>query len=67
MVNVPHITYTLHKKPVVLEKISKDVKYRKVPVTYSFKEHTYPVQVIKSPGCPMTRKPKSPSCGTIAP
>jgi hypothetical protein len=48
-INVPHVTYTLHKKPIVLEKISKNVQYNKVPVTFDFQTKKHPTKVISTP------------------
>jgi hypothetical protein len=48
-INVPHVTYTLHKKPIILEKISKNVHYNKVPVTFDFHTQKHPAKVINTP------------------
>lgn len=61
-VNIPHVKYTLHQKPVVFEKISKQVSYDKVPITYEYEKKQHPIKVVKSPCSPCGRKPVSP-CG----
>ena len=48
-IDVPHVKYTLHRKPIIIEQISKQTKYRKVPITYEYDIETYPVDVIKKP------------------
>lgn len=59
-VSVPHYTYTLHSQPVVYQKISKNVEYNKVPVTYEFNHHAHPERVVKSPCC--LKRPNSKPC-----
>lgn len=59
---VPHIKYIKTQHPVVLEKIHKEVKYTKVPVTREFVTRRKPVRVIKAPCSPkQCRSPRR--CG----
>lgn len=61
---VPHIKYVLTQHPVVVEKIHKEVKYNKVPITREFITRRKPVRVIKMPCSPkQCRSPRR--CGMM--
>ena len=59
---VPHIKYIKTEHPVVLEKIHKEVKYTKVPITREFVTRRKPVRIIKAPCSPKQCRPQPP-CG----
>lgn len=50
MVSVPKVKYVLNQKPVVFEKVCKQVSFEKVPVQYEFEKQVFPVKVVKKQG-----------------
>ena len=51
-VTVPQVYYTLHRKPVVYESLTKHVGYVKVPVRRFYRRKTHPTRVVKTCGHP---------------
>jgi hypothetical protein len=50
MISIPKVKYTLNQKPVVFEKVCKQVGYEKVPIQYEFEKQVFPVKVVKKQG-----------------
>lgn len=50
MISIPKVKYTLNQKPVVFEKVCKQVSFEKVPVQYEFEKQVFPVKVVKKQG-----------------
>ena len=50
MISIPKVKYTLNQKPVVFEKVCKQVGFEKVPIQYEFEKQVFPVKVVKKQG-----------------